>query len=366
MAFPTVESVATSTNDFETSHTVNLPATIDAGDLLLMLWTNDGGDTPSTPTDWTSLYKVTESGSAVTFAAFAKSADGDEDGGTVTVTTGTGEDSAARVYRITGWGGTISTDIDVATSDEGLTDAADPPNVTAGWGSADNLWFIHLATSPSDAVSSFPTNYTTNGASTGSGTASSDASVHASYRTNAASSENPGTFTLSGFNNSLVATLVIEPGVAEQTLDPPLVSVSPTFYGPTFAPGSVNLDPPLVSLTPTIYGPSLALGLSPPLVDISPSVFGPTFVPGSVNLQPPVVSISPTFYDPTFAATYNLSAPLVNIAPTLYGPSLQYSQNVTMPLIDASPTIYGPIMFKIWSDTDSLPSPTWSDVDVTP
>lgn len=367
MAFPTVQSITETNNSFVSTHSFDLPATINAGDLLLLIvGISDNSENATTPTDWTKLDET--NGTSRDIVIFYKIADGDEDGGSVSLDTDTSEDTSGQVYRITGWNGTAS-GIEAGTGvtdDTQTDDSPDPPSLNpSGWGTEDTLWIAVCTHDPTDSVSSYPTNYT-NGTDTKSGDLGSDSRIATARRENNTASEDPGVFTMSDGAAWIAQTIAIRTGAGEQTLDPPLVSVSPTFYGPTFAPGSVSLDPPLVSLTPTIYGPSLAAGLSPPLVDISPSVFGPTFVPGSVNLQPPVVSISPTFYDPTFAATYSLTAPLVSVPQTIYSPSLQFNQNVTMPLVDASPTIYGPIMFKIWKDTDSLASPTWSDVDVTP
>ena len=50
LAAPVVASVtetAFGTNTID--HYVNMPATVDAGDLLIVLFTNDGGDTVTTP-----------------------------------------------------------------------------------------------------------------------------------------------------------------------------------------------------------------------------------------------------------------------------------------------------------------------------
>ena len=74
----TVESSAT--EQFSTAanaHLVDMPATVDAGDLLLLLFSNDGNFVPATPSGWTVLDTEPVSG-AGQITIFAKDAIGDE------------------------------------------------------------------------------------------------------------------------------------------------------------------------------------------------------------------------------------------------------------------------------------------------
>ena len=67
------------------SHLVQMPATVDPGDLLIMLVSLDNEPPSATPGGWTPLFAATQA--AAEFAAYAKDAVGNEDGTTVDVTT---------------------------------------------------------------------------------------------------------------------------------------------------------------------------------------------------------------------------------------------------------------------------------------
>jgi hypothetical protein len=85
--FPAVQTTNTSGESANvTSHTVNLPANISAGDLLIVFFSCDGDSTVTWPTadGWASIFHQTNS---VTLDIGYKIADGTE-GATITVTTG--------------------------------------------------------------------------------------------------------------------------------------------------------------------------------------------------------------------------------------------------------------------------------------
>ena len=113
MAFPTVESVTEEGfAGATTSHAVDMPATVTSGDLLLMIFASYSNSAITTPSGWTELAK-TES-QFVSNAFYAKKAVGTEGGTEVDVVTAAGVAASAHVYRITAWGGTIATDIDIS------------------------------------------------------------------------------------------------------------------------------------------------------------------------------------------------------------------------------------------------------------
>lgn len=104
--FPVV--AATAITDYsadQTSHVINLPASIAAGDLLLLWFTMDNaaGSAITTPSGWT-LEEATIAATNTDFGyLFSKVASGSE-GSTVTVTsTGTSQSSAAIAVRLTDW-----------------------------------------------------------------------------------------------------------------------------------------------------------------------------------------------------------------------------------------------------------------------
>ncbi|PZM90183.1 MAG: hypothetical protein DIU79_14460, partial [Actinobacteria bacterium] len=82
-------SGATSTSD-TTSHPITLPSGIQAGDLLIVVFSVDGNPTVTAPADWYKLGQASN-GTAVTGAVFWKFAEG---GDTLTLTTSSAEQSS--------------------------------------------------------------------------------------------------------------------------------------------------------------------------------------------------------------------------------------------------------------------------------
>jgi hypothetical protein len=215
MTFPTVESVTeTAFASNTTAHECTLPATINAGDLLLLIFANDGVTAQTTPSGWTALDKQT-TGNQVYGGVYALDAVGDESG-TVDVVTAAVEAGAGHIYRITGWGGDIATDIDISTVATGSdTDAPNSTSVTAGGGSADNLFLTIACWGDDDeGVNLYPTNYT-NGVSIACGGAPSESGRGGSARRElAAASDDPGAWQLAGNERWVAWTLVIAPAAA--------------------------------------------------------------------------------------------------------------------------------------------------------
>ena len=223
MAFPVRQS--STDTDFGTSVTsmaVNMPATVNSGDLLIALvHVRNAGTWNTVPTDWNAISGLSQAGGGGVgkLDGFYKIADGTEDGGTATWVASTGTTAGWQTLRITGWHGTTPPE---ATTTSGDVSAANPPSETASWGgSEDNLWLAvagHSAASTS-AWSAAPTDYSgflLNGAS-GGGAA---ISLAHGYRELASDTEDPGTFTVSGSNRWwAAATVVIRPaaGVVANT-----------------------------------------------------------------------------------------------------------------------------------------------------
>ena len=211
--FPQVQSVTeTSFPTDPQSHLVQMPATVDPGDLLIMLVAFDNEPPSATPGGWSELFKTTNS--AAEFAAYAKDAVGDEDGTTVDVTTGIGVSGSAQVYRITNWEGTLANGVEVGTSATGGTANPDSPSLTASWGGqANNLWLAVAGAADDDqaVTTPYPANYTTPiDTISGAGTDSS-AQVYSASRENAVDAENPPTFTIASTESWVANTIVIRP-----------------------------------------------------------------------------------------------------------------------------------------------------------
>ena len=212
MAFPTVESVTeTSFASATTAHECDLPATVNAGDLLLLIFANDGNTVQTTPSGWTALDKQTQ-GNQVYGGVYALDAAGTEGGGTVDVVTASAEAGSGHVYRITGWGGDVATHIDISALAFGTSDLPNPLTVTAGWGSEDNLFLaIACAGDDDESVNTGPINYT-NIIDVACGAGANNSGRSYSARRNlAAASDNPGSFDLTGSENWVAWTVVVAP-----------------------------------------------------------------------------------------------------------------------------------------------------------
>lgn len=210
MAFPTVAATATfgSTSN-QTTHTVNLPASIAAGDLLVLAVTNDTDATQTTPADWTRITN-TASSTLSRLCIYVKDATGSE-GSTVDIVVSTSQGLSSAAYRIEGWYGDLAGQ-EVGVAVAANTSAPDPPSLTASWGAEDNLWIVVLGYDDEvNNINTWPTNYSsnqTNGESNhsneGTGTAL------ATYNLNTAT-QDPGAFAISGTSRTVANTVVIRP-----------------------------------------------------------------------------------------------------------------------------------------------------------
>lgn len=147
--------VATGIATAATAHAVNMPATVNAGDLLIVtlslywLATNPAGAI-TTPAGWTLPTGAKDdsnlaSPGSLTCVTYVKSADGTEDGGTVDFVTDSNAVAAAYCTRIEAgtWSGTIA-DIEVSAAvgagDTLERSSHDNPAVTPSWGGAGVRW----------------------------------------------------------------------------------------------------------------------------------------------------------------------------------------------------------------------------------
>ena len=227
MATPTVEATNTSNQSPRTSHTVNLPASIAAGDLLLALFSQDGSAANETtwPAGWTEMFDVLGGDDTNVFSAAYRQADGDE-GVSITVTTTNSVGSGHNTYRISGAENPATRAPESATST--ATNAApDPPNLTPTGGAKDYLWIAATGyNGGADPTTSAPTNYTNliEGVHGGSGTDCSSG-----RRALNASSENPGTFTTTDDEAALgsAATFAIHPAPPIPVIDLTMAPYTP-------------------------------------------------------------------------------------------------------------------------------------------
>ncbi|MFC1910514.1 Ig-like domain repeat protein, partial [Chloroflexota bacterium] len=198
--------------------------------------------------------------SLVRFSAYYKVASGSEGGTPVNFLTPTGSTTgAAQVYRITNWNATIAPAI---ASLQGVTSSKtpDPPSLSPGWGTQDNLWIATAGLSGSGSAYevSYPSGYT-NGYANAYSVAGS-AQLCAARLSNTAAAEDPGAFNLNNPSNWVAYTIAVAPvGV---TAAPTVTGISPT-SGPEAGGSSVTITGTNLSgATAVDFGTSAAASFS--------------------------------------------------------------------------------------------------------
>lgn len=209
--YPTVESITQTTFAVDaTSHAVAMPATLNAGDGVLILLTTDGSATVTTPIGLKRLYTRANAAS-VRGSAYAFVARGDEGGTTIDFVTSAAETGAAQVYRISNWNGTlagISIGVDAEIT---LGSTVDMPAVTPYWPTDNSLFIEVVHTSTTQTVSSASTNYT-NLTQTSSGSGTTQVQCASARRNAAVATEDPDALTMNGSGAAKVYnTIAIAP-----------------------------------------------------------------------------------------------------------------------------------------------------------
>ena len=212
---PVVASVTeTAFGTDTTDHYVNMPATVGEGDLLIVLFTNDGIAAVTTPAGWTELASDT-CGIAVRLSAYCRIAAGNEDGTTVNFVTSAAEHAAAQVYKITNWHGT--TPPEISAGGTGISTAPDPASLDpAGWDVEDTLWIAAAGQDRGDrsGTTTYPANYI-GGTSTLSAHYWQSCRTLSAHRVLAAASEDPGAFTIPISDEWVTFTIGVRPALRD-------------------------------------------------------------------------------------------------------------------------------------------------------
>ncbi len=269
-----------------TSSTVTLPASVAAGDLLIILLASDLLTAPAFtfPAGWTKLADVADSAHTGT-VAYAIAAGGE----TTVAVTHTTERTNQIAWRIPAaeWHGTTVPEI--ATIVTGNSSTPNPGSLTPSWGSAATMWLAACTWDDSAAptLSTYPTNYTDAQANSVGG--SSAARVAGAWRTLTATSEDPGAFGLSGAETWQAWTIAVRPPVAGNvTATPGVASLALTALTPTVTASDNKVATPgVASLTISPQAPSVSVGF---------------------NVVPGVASLTLTALTPTVTASDNQTA----------------------------------------------------------
>lgn len=186
--YPVLEgSATTSITSATTSHTVNLPSGIAAGELLLIIIRTGGTNINfSVPSGWSQCPWVELDANGTT-SAFFKTASGSE-GSTVSITTSGSRKSSAIAIRVSSW---------LALEDAGMantTTSNNPPNLAPTWGSAKTLWIACVTQRGDGVFGAAPSNYTGMIQATAGDATTAGSRCAFAFRKLEASSEDPGRF----------------------------------------------------------------------------------------------------------------------------------------------------------------------------
>ncbi len=233
MTFPSVAATNTSIEDAAdvTSHTVDLPATISSGDLLILIFGHDGNVTVSWPAGYTEIHDAAAAADAAGIAIAYRQADGME-GTDITVTTSAGQKSAHVTYRITGHVDPSTQAPEDSTGATGTSTIPDPDSLTPTSGSKDYLWIACGVANAEPTMSSIPTDYT-DGLHVAGAFEGGNCRVYSARRELNASSENPGTFTIGASSEWRAITLAIHPAVSANA---PTGHILGPLWGPLAGP----------------------------------------------------------------------------------------------------------------------------------
>lgn len=303
-----------------TTIAVALPASVAAGDMLIVLCGLDVGASTST-NDQSFVELVDATGTDIWVWIGYKIAAGGE---TTVTLTHTSERANAIAYRIPAgeWHGTTVPEI--TSAGDGTSVNPDPPSLTPSWGSSGTTTYIAVAMLDDSAgvssVSSWPSNYTSNQVT--AATATSAASVHASIRLIAGSPENPGTYTVSPSEHWRTYTIGVR-GASGTTIVPTSGTLTLTGQVPVIK-NTVTLTQGTLTLTgqvPVIIQGTLVLPTSGTLTLTGqvPAVKNTiTLTPGTLTLtgKIPVIASKVTLTSGTLTLTGYAPTVTVGSAPS--------------------------------------------------
>lgn len=209
MAFPVIATSNTTADTSSTSVTVAMPASIAAGDLLIVLCAQDaiGVITQSGGSDWTKL-EQNVNGTVCSQAIFAKIAAG---GDSLTLTSTDSQDFSCVALRITGHGvSNVLTDIFLGVAATGADAAPNPPNCNA-LTTKDWLWLEMFAADDDDDTATYwSANYSAVAQIQSANSTSSCLCAVASRELNA-SAENPADMAMAATEEWIAQTIAVPP-----------------------------------------------------------------------------------------------------------------------------------------------------------
>lgn len=211
--FPSVRSTNSGFNNTAAgTHTLNLPSSYSAGDLLIVLvaMQNNGTATWNTPSGWTAIPNLNNAQNGNTqgaLGAFYKVATGSE-GSTVDVTVSASTwRQAYNTYAIYNYTGTPEAQ---KSADSGSSTTVDPPSLSPSGATASTKYlFLALgAWTHSNNATDDPDGYSD--AVQGQGTTATGATLRSLRKQVTGTSDNPNTFTITSSSRWLGGTIAVK------------------------------------------------------------------------------------------------------------------------------------------------------------
>lgn len=225
MASPVIETTATSATATEgTNHVVTLPASIAAGDLILVCMVI--GSTAATLNAHADYTELLDENSAVGLKILYRWAAGGESNPTFVSSANTRDATCS--FRISGAENPATRTPEIGTTATGSSVNPNPPSLTPTGGSKDYLFITFCGSAGEQAddgtyCTAFPTNYNLANLEKTCGVAGTNLGgmiAAAGRQLTTAGPEDPGTFTVSENNTWRAQTIVIHP--------PPVAVPTPT------------------------------------------------------------------------------------------------------------------------------------------
>lgn len=213
MAYPVIAGSATSSRASNAvDDSVTLPASVGAGDLVIVFHFSDGATTRTWPGSWVEIKDAVVSGSVASIGVAYLIASGGET--SVTVTKSVTERFSAIAIRIAAgnWHGT--TPPEISTGATGSSTTPDPDTLTlSGWGSEQTMWIAVMAFDDSlgtGSVTAYP--YASDNLKAPGLSSAGDGAICTTQATG--TSINPGTFTLNPTDEWWAGTLAVRPAAS--------------------------------------------------------------------------------------------------------------------------------------------------------
>lgn len=190
-----------------TTHNVPMPATVVAGNTLIVLLTirvSSGAVTITTPSGWNVLVSNQSGTSSTRVAVYYKIADGSEGGANVNFVSNIAGHHASQTWRIAG---TVNTPVATEGASTGTTTVVLPPNSSGKSGQI--IWIGGFGSNGTAAPSAWPATYTDNQTTTASGGTNVCRVIAASKINTTGNEASPGSFTMGAATNYRSFTVAV-------------------------------------------------------------------------------------------------------------------------------------------------------------